>query len=446
MVDPSPPEFVSLASAAHDVVPIFLVGEASASSEKMRAIPPLLAGSTLLLSGCWLLNGLDDKEFTRAPTGSGGAITGSGGSGALGNGGAGGSVSACGEGAPEVMPIISRNVPAYGTEGGYPLSNANDQDYGSYWRAPVFAGSPAWVAYDLSGVPEASRQNVIVVWYNGSGDYDHALQGTQGYNNPGAYTIQISSKPGGIAPENDADWTTVVTVSDNTLRSRQHVVDLGGQNWLRFHATESDGSPQNDDIAIQVDVFSAQPLACDDWILFGNEHLGAALDVIPLDDANLAEFVEAALPGRFPLIEYAGMSGWTADDLRKQFAKPDSWLAQFPGRYVGLAFGTKEAELATAPESFRAHLADVSSRVLAAGKIPVVANIPALADGSLTSAIVALNAEIETFHSQVPEAVRGADLWAAFEGTDGFDKEDAADRRVYRDAWLEAMLKNVYEQ
>src|SRR3954468_820836 len=73
------------------------------------------------------------------------------------------SQSASGAVPPAPMPLISRGVPAYSSsDSGRPASNANDNDYGTYWRS---SGVPAWLAYDLSGIPATQRGNVLLAWY-----------------------------------------------------------------------------------------------------------------------------------------------------------------------------------------------------------------------------------------------------------------------------------------
>ena len=69
--------------------------------------------------------------------------------------------------------IISRNVPAFASSGYYPASFADDDNYDTVWRSQ---GTPAWLAYDLSGVPSSDRDKVLVVWYNASYDYNHTIR------------------------------------------------------------------------------------------------------------------------------------------------------------------------------------------------------------------------------------------------------------------------------
>jgi hypothetical protein len=105
---------------------------------------------------------------------------------------------------PEPMIVISRDTPAYASSESYPASSANDDDYNSPWRSSgtVSESSPAWLAYDLSGVPAAQRQQVLVVWYNTANYlYDYDIFGpATSYNLPEDYRIEGNAAAGG-SPE-----------------------------------------------------------------------------------------------------------------------------------------------------------------------------------------------------------------------------------------------------
>ncbi len=126
-------------------------------------------------------------------------------------------------------------MPAYGTDtAAYPAAQANDGDYTTVWRA----APPTFLAYDLSSVPAAQRQKVDVAWYNeDSGQYDNTLIGDNAYNVPAAYTIDANAAPGGgVEPPADG-WITLVSVTGNTMHSRQHLLDLHCANWIRMNVT-----------------------------------------------------------------------------------------------------------------------------------------------------------------------------------------------------------------
>lgn len=95
-----------------------------------------------------------------------------------------------------------------------------------------------YLAYDLSGVPEAQRQVIDAVWYNTSA-YDTIGMYSNRNMEPSDYTIEVNAAQGGDYPEDG--WEIVETVTGNTLSSRQHLVDFAGYNWIRLHITGVDG-------------------------------------------------------------------------------------------------------------------------------------------------------------------------------------------------------------
>src|SRR5262249_46448685 len=150
-------------------------------------------------------------------------------------------------------PLLSRNVPAFSSSSYTPASQANDGSYDTTWRSQ---GAPAWLAYDLSGVPAAQRGKVLVVWYNESYNYDHILNGSYSYNMPQDYSIEVNPAPGGNSPPAKG-WVTLATVKGNHYHSRQHVLEMAGNNWLRMVVTAVDGAPENLDVSLNLDVYDA---------------------------------------------------------------------------------------------------------------------------------------------------------------------------------------------
>jgi hypothetical protein len=298
--------------------------------------------------------------------------------------------------------LLSRGVPAFSSSDQATAANANDADYSTTWRAKP----PCWLAYDLSGVPEASRKSVIVAWYNdATGAYDHTLLNGPAYNLPRDYTIAISNGAGDHPPQ--SGWTEVARVSDNHLHSRQHVVDLMGERWLRILITAVDGSPLNDDAALNLDVVQAgQPL--DDWLFAGDS---ITSDGMLHGTPSFPALVEAQVPGKYPVEEDAGIGGFTAADGEVHLPV---WLANFPGHYVSLAFGTNDASNMTPPLRFRSEYEAMVAAVEAAGKIAVVPKIPAGCTQALVERVPSLNAEIEQLWTAHPEVVHGPDFEAYF--------------------------------
>ena len=385
------------------------------------------------------MTGLDDKQFV-LPEAEGGA-----GGGASGSGGGGGNASGCGDAAPPPMPVISHNVLAWASSelGGDTAPNANDGNYGTVWRSGAV---PAWLAYDLSSVDPASRQRVVAVFYNPTSQYDHTLHGVDAYSIPASYVIEANAALGGGSPP-DERWVTLATVEGNTLHSRQHVLELGGYTWIRLRATASDGSPENDDVAIDFDVHDASGGVCDDWIVFGDGAALTGLRVASPDGDSLASLINAQRSDRFPLIENGSQDYWSTDDGRKHILGPDGWLAAFPGHWVGLAFGWEDA-ITTEPDpaAFASYMKDLATQVLEAGKVPVIPTIPWHADPTVRARIDAMNAEILALYDEVPQVVRGPDLYQAFEGHAYDDQLWLTDEGalLYRQSWADTLLARVY--
>src|SRR4051812_34468871 len=239
------------------------------------------------------------------------------------------------------MPVISRGVPVYTSSAVYPATNANDADYSTYWRGTP----PAWLAYDLSSVPAMRRGQVVVAWYNDpiTAPYNHTVINDVGYNIPGVYSIEANAAAGGGAPPT-AGWVTLASVTGNTYHSRQHVVNLTGYNWVRLNVTASDGSALNTDAMINMDVHDASQGVQDDWIFYGDSITQGAM--AHQATGSYSQLINAAQPGRFPAAEDGGIGYLLSADGASHL---DTWLPLFPGHYVGLAFGTNDANGCVSP-------------------------------------------------------------------------------------------------
>lgn len=300
------------------------------------------------------------------------------------------------------MPLISRNKPAFSSSGPGTIYSgpalANDDNYQSLWFSEP---APAWIAYDLSGVPANQRQQVLVAWYAG-----RAL----GYLNPSPseffslpidYTIEINPAAGGASSAPTTGWQTVVTVTGNNRGSRQHLIDMAGAKWVRFRATAS-SNPEG--VGIDLDVHAAPEGASDCWLFMGDSITGFAAYLF----SDLPNKVNALAPNRWPVIVPAGIGGsnvWSANDVI------DESLALYPGRYVTLNYGTNGGS-----DGFTAAMEVLIQKVFAAGKIPVIPHMPwSDIPDQLTKAPL-INAQIDALYLKYPAIRRGPDLYTAFFG------------------------------
>ena len=112
------------------------------------------------------------------------------------------------------QPIISRSVPAYASAGTASYGNNATYAQEGKWIADcewtVFS-SPAWLAYDLSGVAAAERAKILVVWYGGGQAYDCSIIKGASYRMPGPYVIEGNPAPGGAKGPPATGWVTLVS-------------------------------------------------------------------------------------------------------------------------------------------------------------------------------------------------------------------------------------------
>jgi lysophospholipase L1-like esterase len=344
------------------------------------------------------------------------------------------------------MPVISRGVPAFASSAQEAASNANDSSYSTYWRS----NGPAWLAYDLSSVPAAHRGQVLLGWYNDpiTTPYDHTVTGDIAYNNLRSYTIGVNPAAGGGNPPNTG-WVTLATVSNNTYHSRQHVVNMTGYNWIRINVTAIDGSQGNMDALINMDVHDASAGAQDSWIFYGDSITQDGMAHEPVEGAaspNYSQLINTARPSYFPSFEDGGIGGLLSADGASNMS---TWVALFPGRYAGLAYGTNDANGCMSPNAFYNNYVTMVQAVLNAGKVPVVPTIPWARTQDVQNCGPGLNAKIQQLYTNFPQVVHGPDLWQFFITHQNLISGDnlhpsPAGYVAYRQQWADAMVANVY--
>ena len=353
-----------------------------------------------------------------APTtsqGGGGGENLDGGSGAEGGAGAGTPNGLCGR----PMPRISDGVPAQASAGD--PAQANDEQPNTGWHAAV----PGWLAYDLSSVPEEQRGDVVVSWYAiHTGGYLNELAAPQ-TSRPIDYAIETNTAEGG-GPAPTEGWQEVVAITGNTRSSRQHAFDLAGANWVRLVVS----SATDPEVGVDFDVHHAPEGASDAWLLMGDSITFMSTMYAFSDLPARVHSLDSASD---PIVIDAGIGGTNTGSAQETI---DAALAEFPGCYVALAFGTNDHA-----DGFQPQMAALIDIVLAAGKTPVVPRMP-WSSGSAEGE--AINAQIEQLYLQYPEVLRGPDLWATFEGrTDLIPEGDVhpngEGQAVLRQAWAETI-------
>lgn len=355
---------------------------------------------------------------------------------------------------PRPMMVISRDVPAFASSFIRTLApaNANSDVYDvADAHSWVSASVPAWIAYDLSDIPPSRRARVDIEWINSLSPYEcDAWSGGMPWGLPTDYTIEVNASS--LATPPMSGWVTLTQVTGNVFRSRQHVVDLSGFNWVRMNVTRVLGTSGVHVMHLDVHDLSQSSSGApeDSWIHFGDSITALGLNyyehrVGSENDFSFASLVHEQLPDRFPAQEDGGLGGTTIADAVSHI---DEWLSVFPGRFVGIGFGTNDAGR-TSPEQFYASYATVVQRVLDAGKVPIVPTIPWGKTAAVQTNGPALNRKIEELYAAYPRVVRGPDLWTLFQESpsliqDGGVHPTSQGCGRMKQWWVQAMMCSVY--
>ena len=339
------------------------------------------------------------------------------------------------------MRLISRGVPAYASSGN--ARAANSGEYRMGWRS---SGVPATLTYDLSSVPANNRKMIYLVWYNdASYPYDHGMSGGPGYNNLGTYTIDVNSARGGGRPP-DSGWQIAESVVNNTLHSRDHIVNFAGYNWIRISASATDGTTQNYDISFDLDVYDASGGINDGWFFFGDSITANCMGHWTTPDSENFITRVGAKTGVFPAEQNAGMPSWTTGTALKHLP---AMLDVYHGLYVTIALGTNDAAGNASPDGFYADLEKLSAEILASGKVPVVPTIPWSRDPAHAKSIPALNDAIRKLYRKNPRVIPGADLFDLFSKHQEYISDDNLHPTkegclALRSQWADAATASVY--
>ena len=132
----------------------------------------------------------------------------------------------------------------------------------------------------------------------------------------------------------------------------------------------------------------------------------------------------------------------------KQNAGPQ-WIKHFPGRYVGLAFGTNDINYWTSDEDLYNNYKIMVEAVLKAGKIPVVPTVPWFRDTGGAERAEHINSIIDQVRADYPQIVDGPDFWTYYYTNQNMISDDNLHPSwegylMYRRLWAEKMLEIVY--
>ncbi len=337
-------------------------------------------------------------------------------------------------------PVISRDCPAYSSADDYSMTYANDAHYYSFWNGTA----PTYLAYDLSGVPEENRKEVLAVWYNATGHYDPSVLSYSSTNGaPSDYTIEVNAADGGTYPEDG--WVVMDTVEANTCHSRQHIVKMEGYNWIRINITGVD-CKESGSASINFDIHDVSDGASDSWIFFGDSITAGGM--MNCYGTGFATYINQLDDRYFPVQENGGIGGIRSVDGA---ANIDRWLSYFPGKYVSIAYGTNDAwGNQTGADAFYENTAYMVEQVIAAGKTPIVPKIPYATIADINTYLDEYNAKIDLIYENYPDVIPGPDFDTFFrENPDGLSSDGVHPNDTgydgMRQLWAQTMYERVYQ-
>jgi lysophospholipase L1-like esterase len=254
----------------------------------------------------------------------------------------------------------------------YPLSAAavNDGNYHNGGWTTRATNLPASAAIMIGAGPT----RLLVQWDDG-GTYNYKdTPGTTVYGFPMGYTIDVS---GDTTNGADGTWTSVVTVTDNAVRTRGHVIDFTGMAWVRMTITaapptESGNGVQIGEIDVH-DISSSPELPDDTWFFMGDSITAFAYDRAQAHQPSFASLIHTALPAFFPAMINGGIgSELSANGLARL---PEALMLNPAYRFFVLGYGTNDANHGT-KDAYRSNMQSMIDMVKAAGKIPIIPRIP----------------------------------------------------------------------
>jgi lysophospholipase L1-like esterase len=292
------------------------------------------------------------------------------------------------------MPFISEGLPAYSSGGlnGSTTSLLNNNNYtGGNTNYGYLENAPGWVAMNLSSVPAVQQgrlQKIYNIWSEEAGfiHWDWKVDGGA-LGSPVNYTIDgaCQNLSSNTLP---TTWTTLATVTGNTLHSRADVINMvdstpgnpcnNNYNWLRLNATTaSPGPPGWNGTALQLkwQIFDATQSMSDTWMFWGDSitaNVNPETDwpgFVPADP-TFAKSINAFNPNFYPAVENGGQSSAQAGTFIVNGTTVDGsgdsspWIPKNHAHFVTLNLGTNDCNSQFAPGSFQSDMSTLVDDVM----------------------------------------------------------------------------------
>src|SRR5262249_54409676 len=140
---------------------------------------------------------------------------------------------------------------------------------------------------------------------------------------------------------------TLTHVNANTYRTRQFIFDITGTGFtqIRMRVVSLVGS--NPGYAT-LDVHSAPNGSADTWLLLGDSITSACWDAVPGNGVYaFGSGIHAQRPNKYPMAADGAtpalLSSSVLSTTPYNMTVVRQWLKEFPGKYVGISYGTNDA-------------------------------------------------------------------------------------------------------
>jgi lysophospholipase L1-like esterase len=304
-------------------------------------------------------------------------------------------------------------------------------------RRPTFdlsdAANPPWAAIELGLGPS----RLLITWADTGWTEYNSLSGGA----PSAYRIETS---GDTTNGADGTWEVVVTVTDNTVRTRGHGFPFEGKSWVRMVMTGAASGATEveiDEIAVYDTSASGDARPQDTWFFLGDSITKGAFNRNLGADGNFDEIITARLPDYQPAIINGGIGGTLSADGA---ARVSEMLALYPDfQHIAILYGTNDAwgNKDVATSGFEENLRNIIEPVLADGRVPHLARIP-YAESGEHDTLPDFNAVIDRLTEEYGLPA-GPDLYAWFQANpdfaDGVHPSDNGYKELNR-LWAESVL------
>ena len=302
-------------------------------------------------------------------------------------------------------PLISRGKQIYcsGNDAGAGGLGASINGlYGDwlFWR-PSFSALPSWCAIHVGAGPT----RLLLTW---DSDYTFDYISAKGLS-PQDYSIAVSADSTNGA---NGTWRTVVTVTGNHTRVREHLLPFAGQSWVKMTITKGQTQASQPYVFIdQIDLYDVSTSLNDTFFFSGDSITAIAYDRCDASQPSFAELIHASFPQHFPAMLDGGEGGWDSDGAVQNI---DLWLTLNPDmHYWLLGWGTNDAFKQVSPDHFRANLQTLVNKITQAGHVPVLTHLPYMKVKGLNQEVQSLNAVIDQV-SVAHGLISGPDLYQLF--------------------------------